>query len=250
MCRKAVTVAVVDDARRWVERLERASRSLGSPEIRVDPWRRSGGGSWSTAFDTFIGDWTISGRAQFGVIGAVQVTGIAVEFNPLTDLDVNNPPPPGPIPTRQPPSTGITNDVLRHIPLARIKDALQRSALAQPQFDRLFTGLRPNDRVPTKRRRASRTLAARASQKGTTGKGRPRLGTDHFREFAITALRFHADGRQPLRAALAEEFGVSPETIRDWTRRARNEGYLAETSGGSRAIHPGPKLIQEGKKGR
>ena len=232
------------DSEAWAKAIERVGASE-DPVIRIGDFRFSANGQWTTTFETEVGDWVVQGDARLRD-GGLQIERIEISFNQL------NPPAPGTIesggssPSRPPPEKGIGNEVLSRIPLARIKDSVQRRLISEPEFDRLFDALGPSYATTADRKLANQALAETATSKGFTGRGRPRLGDEHWRRFALDAIRLDAEGRRPLRQELSNLYSRDENTIRDWLHRARSEGWLAPATPGQRGVFPGPKLTNRG----
>jgi hypothetical protein len=98
-------------------------------------------------------------------------------------------------------------------------------------------------KVTAKERREAADIATKATS--TTGKkrGRPPLfGPEHYAGIACDSIALYRKGQRGIRATLAKERKVSEATIRDWIRRARELGFLAESKHGKADYRPGPNL--------
>jgi hypothetical protein len=208
-------------------------------EVEVD-WipdpKGSGRQDLRADFHALFPGLTISGHARL-IDGVLVLTRLLLEVSPIDenaepDDQRTRPPRPGDC---------ITPDTLRRVPVGRLLESVRREILAQEVFDRLAPDL--GVRVAEERRRRRRR-AARAVGGKTLRRGRRQLGDEHFRHVAEVALKLQRDGNRSLRRALAEGLRISEETARDWTRRARELGWLERTRPGTRGVMPGPRLRQ------
>jgi hypothetical protein len=192
------------------------------------------GGAQRLDYGVQIGVWFVSGRARM-VSGQLAVTSLKLEFNPegadegaSTDLAVSDQL-----------AGGITADVLRAVPVGKLRASIQREVLAQERFDVL--------QVELGRLRAvggHRKAAAEAVRGKKLGRGRPRRTDEFYRQVALIALQIQAEGmpKGGLRRAVGTRFGATPVTVRDWFSRCREIGYLGKTHQGQRGVMPGQRL--------
>jgi hypothetical protein len=228
----------VDDALQRLRNAEPRNRPGHLPvDVRITP---VGDDSWRADFDVQLGLYLVSGEACM-VGGRVSITKVVAELNTIDpdSFDPDAPPPPTP-------PGGITTTVLRGIPLGQLTESIRAEVMGQAEFDSLAPIFRRRARAgaPTRRHAAADVRARKV-----LGRGRRRLGDDHFRRVAEAALRHQHAGHAPLRRALAEEFERSENTIRDWLNRCRELGWLAPTGHGQRGVMPGRRLLdhQEGE---
>jgi hypothetical protein len=182
--------------------------------------------------------WFVSGTARM-MSGQLALTSLRLEFNPigaddgaLTDLPVSD---------RL--AGGISTEILRAIPVGKIRASIQREVLAQEGFDILQVELRRSPAVG-----AHRKAAAEAVRGRKLGRGRPRLTDEFLREVAVVALQIQAEGvpKGGLRQAVGERFGnATAATVRDWFSRCREIGFLSQTHQGQRGVMPGQRLYDQ-----
>jgi len=138
------------------------------------------------------------------------------------------------------PGGGITAEVLRRIPVGRIRDSVRREVLARPGLDELGArlGFAPSDEEVVKHRDAADSVTGKV-----VPRGRPPIADDKYREIAEAALQLQASGVPSVRRALALKFDYSEAAIRDRVRGARRQGWLAPASPGQTRAVPGQRLL-------
>ena len=153
------------------------------------------------------------------------------------------------------PVAEVTSVVTHGIQLARIRDtAAARLAITAEAFAIAASPSeekkRQYDFVPysstaAEKRRARRIMRAAGRQPQRPGrKGR---GAEHYRAVALAALELYENGRRDVLKRLTEQYGVPYQTVRDWTRKARELGFLAPTEQGRSQWLPGPALNRKEK---
>jgi len=132
----------------------------------------------------------------------------------------------------------VSSEVTHRLRVALLRDRALASLLGEPgsiEVRQRFGA------TVTRGRQTARALAAKAG----TGKrrGRPPLfGPEHYAELARECIALYRQGHRGIRATIANEHNVSEATVRDWVRRAREFGYLAESKHGKADYRPGPNL--------
>jgi hypothetical protein len=158
----------------------------------------------------------------------------------------------GPVPLS--PSGGVTSELLRRIPLGKIKQLIRlevdMAARTENWLDELAraSGLSPLPMFEKARRIKKAAASAPKS-------GRRRYTDDHYRELAEEYIRLVViEGRtRGVLAGIAEwlsgrqGYEVAIPTARDHVRRARELGYLAPSKQGKVTAEPGPRLASEGQ---
>jgi hypothetical protein len=77
-------------------------------------------------------------------------------------------------------------------------------------------------------------------------KGRRTHSDTHYRDIALAYLRLYENGtRRGILQALAGQYQVPWQTIRDWVARARQLDYLTKGKPGRAGARPGPRLLAE-----
>lgn len=136
---------------------------------------------------------------------------------------------------------GLTTDALRDFPVALVLDTARRQLVTMGDH----AGLSPVADPATEefRRRARR---AAKSVGGGPHRGRIGYGEAHYRALALDYLELQdAHGHRGLRERLAQQYDVSPETMRDWIRRARELQFLSKATPGRGGSDAGPRLHEE-----
>ena len=140
------------------------------------------------------------------------------------------------------PTTLITSDMLRRIPLgdilARVErdlpdDSWRNEGIRQMPGD---TRLQVEDLTEEQRRALANTTTVTARRRG-----RPELSDELLVEVAEAYIDEAARGRGVI-GRLSALFDRPEPTIRDWIATARRRGFLAPTTPGRRGAAPGPNL--------
>ena len=133
----------------------------------------------------------------------------------------------------------VSSDVTHRLRVALLRDRALDSLRREPES--LQVAERFGMKVTAKDRHTAVDLAAKAT--GQTRKGRPPLfGPEHYADLARECIALYRQGHRGIRATIAKERNVSEATVRDWVRRARELGYLAESKHGKADYRPGPNL--------
>jgi hypothetical protein len=142
------------------------------------------------------------------------------------------------------PGVEVTNEVLRHVPAATIRD---RANAWLRNHDVGLDALAIVGRVTPAERRWAQRAAAEAA-KAPLRRGRQGYPADHFRGIALRAVElFEVEGRRDVIQALADERDKPYQTVRDWVRRARapEYGFLNPVTQGRTDFRPGPNLYRK-----
>ncbi|MGW0162083.1 hypothetical protein ACWDUN_22500 [Mycobacterium sp. NPDC003323] len=140
------------------------------------------------------------------------------------------------------PTTLITSDTLRRIPLgdilARVERDLPDDSWRNEGIQQVpgNTRLRVEDLSGDQRRALENTTTVTARRKG-----RPELSDELLIEVAEAYIGEAARGRGAI-GRLSTMFDRPEPTIRDWISTARKREFLAPTTPGRRGAAPGPKL--------
>lgn len=146
-------------------------------------------------------------------------------------------------PTTDWPTTLITGDILRRIPLG---DILARVARDLPDNSWQSEGVRvfggPSPRQPAEELSDDERRALENATAATTRRrGRPELEDELLIEVSDAYIAEAAKGKGAIRR-LAQEFDRPEPTVRDWISTARRRGFLAATAPGRRGAARGPNL--------
>jgi hypothetical protein len=140
------------------------------------------------------------------------------------------------------PGVEVTNQVLRRLPLATIRD--RANAWLRHHEVGLGALAIVSPVTPAELRWARR--AATEAAKAPLRRGRQGYPVDHYRGIALRAVEIFEAGRRDVVSALADERGKPYQTVRDWVRRSRELGFLKPVSQGRTDFRPGPNLYPKG----
>jgi hypothetical protein len=133
----------------------------------------------------------------------------------------------------------VTSEVTHRVRVALVRDRALEQLRLEPQLLRLAE-IGARVRVTTQDRHAAEELAGKA---GSRKRGRPPLyGPEHYAHIARECIALYRQGQRGIRATLARKHNVSEARIRDWIKRARELGFLAESKHGKADYRPGPNL--------
>jgi len=139
------------------------------------------------------------------------------------------------------PPGGVTSALLRELsPAAAVARAVEgMPALSEPVMD-VPPGRESFGAMLLRWRRQEVEIYERPD---APRPGRPRLSDEHLREVARGYLAEQSRGPGVLRR-LAEQFGVQPQTMRDWVHAARERQFLTGGQRGRAGASAGPRLAE------
>jgi hypothetical protein len=135
----------------------------------------------------------------------------------------------------------VTTEVTHRLRVALLRDRALEQLRGKPQTlgiaERFGMGVTAEDR------QEAVDVAAKSGSKTRRKRGRPPLfGPEHYAGIARDCIALYRQGQRGIRATLAKDRNVSEATVRDWIRRARELGFLAESKHGRADYRPGPNL--------
>lgn len=142
------------------------------------------------------------------------------------------------------PTGGITAGILRALSPAKIS-AQAGQAFTEPKSSSDSQAERVARLLATFRRDEISRAHPASARAEHSGPGRPPLPDELLREVALAYIDEVKGGRGIYRR-LSQRFGRPEETIRDWIRISRREGFLAPAAKrGARSAEPGPRLREK-----
>jgi hypothetical protein len=139
------------------------------------------------------------------------------------------------------PGGGVTSRTLRSIPLGSILRDVRERVASEPDLVAVWEQW--GGRASTG---AKRLAAKVAKDVGRRVPGEP-YSDDHYRQVALVRLELERRGSTSVTKDMAGRLGVSEQTVKDWTRKATERGFLTPGVRGRRGRLPGPKLVDEQK---
>jgi hypothetical protein len=215
-------------------------------EVRVLDAEMVGQADWrATFYATRPGDaWGIEGHARC-VNGRLVITRLTVDLDAAVTVPAPDGHPTSGWSELRPPA-GIDSRLLRRVPLAHILDRVRTDLLNRPEMDRVAAEL--GVKVPGGVREVNfRAAIDTATTEAPPKRGRPGLGDDYYRRFALAAVSLQRSGQTTgLRRALREHFKLDTyDNVRDRIRKCRELGFLEAGRPGVRGWMPGPRLIED-----